>query len=177
MLFYWRAQLVEILPFSWKTLGTRFIFLMQTNTFCHNILLRKVPYYHLYYLAALRATSCQEMRSTFFHVKKDKMADRSPLGFACLIKPSKGPIIARRGKVISDRLANRFGSRFGTKTKLLRGVIGPISTPNDWQYSMMWLDCAGAAETMPSHGPHGKSLNLCLLLVTILSLRVKSLFL
>ena len=42
---------------------------------------------------------------------------------------------------------------------------------------MMWLDCAGAAETMPSHGPHGKSFNLCLLLVTILSLRVKSLFL
>ena len=30
------------------------------------------------------------------------------------------------------------------------------------QYSMMFLACAGAAETMtmPSHGPHGKSSNL-----------------
>ena len=35
---------------------------------------------------------------------------------------------------------------------------------------MMLLACAGAAETMPSHGPHGKSLKL----VAILSLCVKS---
>ena len=27
------------------------------------------------------------------------------------------------------------------------------------QYSMMFLACSGAAETMPSHGPHGKSFN------------------
>ena len=33
---------------------------------------------------------------------------------------------------ISGRLTNRFGSRFGTSTKLFRGVIGPISTPNDY---------------------------------------------
>ena len=36
------------------------------------------------------------------------------------------------GRVISGHLANRLGSRFGTKTKLLSGVIGPISTPNDY---------------------------------------------
>ena len=28
------------------------------------------------------------------------------------------------------------------------------------QYSMRLLACAGAAETMPSHGPHRKSFNL-----------------
>ena len=35
------------------------------------------------------------------------------------------------GTGISGCLTNRFGSRFGTSTKLFRGVIGPISTPND----------------------------------------------
>ena len=41
-----------------------------------------------------------------------------------------GPIFAWRGRVISGRLANRLGSRFGTNTKLFCGVIGPISAPN-----------------------------------------------
>ena len=36
------------------------------------------------------------------------------------------------GTSISGRLTNTFGSRFGTSTKLFRGVIGPISTPNDY---------------------------------------------
>ena len=37
------------------------------------------------------------------------------------------------GTGISGRcLTNRFGSRFGTSTKLFRGVIGSISTPNDY---------------------------------------------
>ena len=39
----------------------------------------------------------------------------------------------RGGEVSLGRLANRFGSRFGTYTKLLGGVIGPISAPNDYQ--------------------------------------------
>ena len=46
--------------------------------------------------------------------------------------PSKRPIFAGRGRIISGRLAKRFGSRFGTNTKLWRGVISPISTPNDY---------------------------------------------
>ena len=33
-------------------------------------------------------------------------------------------------RLISGRLANRLGSRFGTNTKLFCGVIGPISAPN-----------------------------------------------
>lgn len=34
-----------------------------------------------------------------------------------------------RGQVISGYLANRFGSGFGSNTKLLHGVIDPISVP------------------------------------------------
>ena len=44
---------------------------------------------------------------------------------------SMGPIFTGRGRVTPGRLANRFRSRFGTNTTLLRGVIGPISTSND----------------------------------------------
>ena len=46
--------------------------------------------------------------------------------------PLQGPNFAGRGQVISGRLANRFGSQFGTNTKLLLVVIGPISMPNDY---------------------------------------------
>ena len=42
------------------------------------------------------------------------------------------PNFARRGWVISGRLANRFGISFRKNTKLLLGVIGPISMPNDY---------------------------------------------
>ena len=37
-----------------------------------------------------------------------------PEGFACPIAPSIGSIIAGRGRVISGRLVNSLGSRFGT---------------------------------------------------------------
>ena len=60
--------------------------------------------------------------------KKDKMVD----GTSIPIPPSMGPDFAGRGRIISGRLANILGSPFGTNTKLLRGVIGPISTPNDY---------------------------------------------
>ena len=50
----------------------------------------------------------------------------------CPISSSVGPIFGGRGQVISGHLANRFGSPFGKNTKLLRGVIGSISTPNDY---------------------------------------------
>ena len=42
-----------------------------------------------------------------------------------------GPTFTGRGRVISVCVANRFGTRFGTNTKLLQGVIRPISAPND----------------------------------------------
>ena len=44
-----------------------------------------------------------------------------------------GPISADWGRVISGRLVNRFGSPyFGANTKLLRGVIQPISVANQY---------------------------------------------
>ena len=46
--------------------------------------------------------------------------------------PSIGLIFAGRGQVISGCLATRLGSRLGTNTKLLRGIVGPVSTPNDY---------------------------------------------
>ena len=70
-----------------------------------------------------------------------------------------GPIFAGRGRVISGRLAKRFGIRYGRNAKSLRGVIGPISTPNDYLTTVL-NDAWPAAETFPSHGPHGKSFNL-----------------
>ena len=63
--------------------------------------------------------------------KKTKWRTKPPEGFARPIPPFNGADFAGRGRVTPGRLANRFRSRFGTNTTLLRGVIGPISTPND----------------------------------------------
>ena len=71
--------------------------------------------------------------------------------------PSIGLIFAGRGQVVSGCLATTLGSRLGTNTKLLRGIVGPVSTPNDYLNTVAF---AGASDTMPFHGPHGKSLNL-----------------
>ena len=62
------------------------------------------------------------------------MAGGSPrrlcVSFVCPMEP----IFAGRGRVISGLLAARtdLEVRFGTNTKSLRGVIGPISTPIDY---------------------------------------------
>ena len=61
--------------------------------------------------------------------KKTKWRTEFSEGFACL--PSVKPIFAGRGRVFLSRLANRFGSRFGANTKLLRGLFSPIFTLND----------------------------------------------
>ena len=79
----------------------------------------------------VRATPNQEMKVNSFCQKETKWRTELPGGFACPIPPSMGPIFAVRGRVTSGRLANRFGNRFGTNTKSLRVVIGPISMPND----------------------------------------------
>ena len=63
--------------------------------------------------------------------QKNKKADRSPRGR--YVSHFNGADFFGEGTGISGRcLTNRFGSRFGTSTKLFRGVIGPISTPNDY---------------------------------------------
>ena len=105
----------------------------------------------------------------FLYLKTTKWRTAHPEGVTCPTPTSMGPISAGRGRVISGRLANKFGSRFGTNTKLLPGVIGPISAPSDYLSTVfddVILACAGAAETMPPppDGPHGKTFNLYRLL-------------
>ena len=72
------------------------------------------------------------------------------------------PNFARRGWVISGRLANRFRSRFGTNTKLLLGVIGPISMPNDYLNAVFHdvVSLCGRGRNNAIPHPHGKSFNL-----------------
>ena len=66
--------------------------------------------------------------------KEKKWQADLPEGFVCPNVPSMEPIFAGRGRVISGLLAARtdLEVRFGTNTKSLRGVIGPISTPIDY---------------------------------------------
>ena len=77
--------------------------------------------------------------------------------------PSIGLIFAGRGQAISGCLATRLGSRLGTNTKLLRGIVGPVSTPNDY-LNTVFDEVVSLRRSfryyMPFHGPHGKSLNL-----------------
>ena len=92
----------------------------------------------------------------FLYLKTTKWRTAHPEDVTCPTPTSMGPISAGRGRVISGRLANRFGSRFGTNTKLLPGVIGPISAPSDYLRTVfddVILACAGAAETMPPPPP------------------------
>ena len=104
-------------------------------------------------------------------IKNDLERTELPEGFAYPTSPpppplpaSMVPISARRGRVISGRLANRFGSRFNTNTKLLRGVIGPISTPNDYRHTVFGWGSYPAQELQkqcPPTVPKGKALTCC----------------
>ena len=109
----------------------------------------------------------KKWEATFFlHVpvcpKKTKWQTKFPEGFASPIPPSMGPHFTGRGWVISGRLANRFGSRFWTNTKLLLGVIGPISTPNDYLNTVFYdvVSLCGRVRNNALPHPLGKSFNL-----------------
>ena len=127
----------------------------------------------------VRATPNHRMEAASSVQQKDKMADRTTRRLCVSHSFSMAPTSAERGRVISGHLANRFGSRLGTNSKLLHGVnIKPISTPIQYTKSIFFLvftfdphaerelskysirksilACAGAAETMPSHDPQGK---------------------
>ena len=85
---------------------------------------------HLFIGLPLRATPNHEMRSSILSMsKKDKMAN----GFfqKALLVLSHSHFNAGRGWVVSGRLVNRFGSRFGTNTKLLRGLLALYLRPAD----------------------------------------------
>ena len=64
--------------------------------------------------------------------KQNKKADGSPRRRYVSHSLFNRADFCGEGTGISGGLTNRFGSRFGTNTKLFRGVIGPISTPNDY---------------------------------------------
>ena len=69
--------------------------------------------------------------------KKTKWRTSHPEGARFLANPpppptSMGADFYGEGKGHRFGLANRFGTRFGTNTKLSHGVIRPISTPNDY---------------------------------------------
>ena len=64
--------------------------------------------------------------------KADEKADGSPRRRYVSHSLFNRADFGGEGTGISGRLTNRFGSRFGTSTKLFRGVIGPKSTPNDY---------------------------------------------
>ena len=86
--------------------------------------------------------------------------------FACLIRPSLGLIFAGGvgGLAISDHLANRLVSRFGSNnTELLRGVIGPMSSLDDCLntvFNEVYQPARNLQKQMPCHGPYGKSIDL-----------------
>ena len=86
-----------------------------------------------------------------FPSKKDKMVDAQPEGIACSTR------------VISGRLAKRFGSRFGTNTELLRRVIRPISTPNDRRNTVFYevISLSGSSRTKALPRSHGKTSTCC----------------
>ena len=81
----------------------------------------------------VRATPNHRMEVASSVQQKDKMADRTTRRLCVSHSFSMAPRSAERGRVISGHLANTFGSRLGTNSKLLHGVnIKPISTPNDY---------------------------------------------
>ena len=95
-------------------------------------------------------------------IKKTKRRTAHPEGVTCPTPSSIGPIFAGRGRAFQvvwrtdlevdlERAQNYFVELLAL---YLRRMIIYM------QYSMILLACAGAAETMPSHGPHGKSFNL-----------------
>ena len=76
----------------------------------------------------VRATPNHKMEAASSVQQKDNMTDRTPRRLCVSHSSSMGPISARGDRSFQVR----FGSLFGTNTKLLREVIKPISTPNDY---------------------------------------------
>ena len=66
------------------------------------------------------------------YLKTTKWRTAHPEGVTCPTPTSMGPISAGRGRVISGRLANRFGSRFATV---------PMGKPST---------CTGCCDSLPA---------------------------
>ena len=96
---------------------------------------------------------------SFIRRKKTKWRTAQPEGVGVPLPLQRSRFL----RAISGRLANRFGSRFWKNPKLLRGVIGPISTPNDYLNTVFNdIDVISLCESCRNnaHGPDRKSLNL-----------------
>ena len=102
----------------------------------------------------MKATPKQDL--PFALSKKDRMADGTPRGLWVSHSPFSWAAFGEG----TGPFEVVWRSRYGTNTKFLREVIGPISASNDIElkYSIMLFTYAGAAETMLYHGPHGKNL-------------------
>ena len=90
--------------------------------------------------------------------KKDKMTAGTPRRDL----PPTGPSFAGRGRVISGGLANQLGRRFEANKKLVRGVIGPISTSNDY-LNTIFVKLVSLWGSFGNHAlprSNGKSFNL-----------------
>ena len=77
----------------------------------------------------------------FLYLKTTKWRTAHPEGVTCPTPTSMGPISAGRGRVISGRLANRFGRRFATNTKLFNIAWSYWSyIRTEWlsKYSIRW---------------------------------------
>ena len=89
--------------------------------------------------------------------KNDKMADGSPWRRYVSHSHFNGANFCWEGNGHFGSSGEQIWTRFGTNTKLLPGVIGPISAPSDYYLSTVFDDvilaCAGAAETMPPPPP------------------------
>ena len=95
---------------------------------CVEVAVDKIWRISIYHGRAVRATPNHKMEAASSVQQKDNMTDTTPRKLGVSHSSSMGPISARG----DGSFQVRFGSRFGTNTKLLREVITPISTPNDY---------------------------------------------
>ena len=114
---------------AYKTLRGSFVICMPLESTDRLVKLQKM----IYYWAALEGKA--QSRFTF-HLCRKNTNWRTELPGALRVpswSPCNGADFASRRRFISCRRpANRFGSRFETNTKLLREVIGFMSTLNDY---------------------------------------------
>ena len=113
---------------AYKTWRGSFVICMPTKSTDRLVKLQKM----IYYWAASESNA--QSRITIHLCRKNRnWRTELPGAFARpFMAPFNGANFASRGRPISCRLANRFGSRFVTNTKLLPEIIGPISTPNGY---------------------------------------------
>ena len=143
------ANVSTTIPCTKQDYHFAFFLLLRLNGIIrkvHDLCTRIVPFFHsyhtliIYYWAAHKGNDQSRHEKQYsFYVKKRQNGWQTelPEGFACLIPHSMEPIFEERGQVILGHLAKRFGRQF-ENTKLLHGVIGPISTSNNYPDTVLF---------------------------------------